>query len=133
MVEVGGRIRPYEPKRTDDTNKLHELRGECLECSGGAAKEFVPLILFFFFFLSFFFQCRVVITAEEGRTPQSKRSGGRGLRGGAPTKRDCLVRFSVSTAGAFVGGGRGVRWCGGQVRLAKGWRRQSGGHVGAIL
>lgn len=86
-------------------------------------KEFVPLILFFsflrFFFL-LFFQCSVVITAEERRTPQPRRSGGRGLHGGAPTKRDCLVQFSVSTAGAFVGGGR-VRRCGGQVRLAKWW------------
>lgn len=65
----------------------------------------------FFFFLRFFFllffQCSVVITAEERRTPQPRRSGGRGLHGGAPTKRDCLVQFSVSTAGAFVGGGKG--------------------------
>lgn len=51
----GTNIRPNEPKRTEDTNKLQELGGERLECLGGAVKEFVPLILFFFLVFSSFF------------------------------------------------------------------------------
>lgn len=94
-----------------------------MECLGGAVKEFVPLILFFFssfFFLRFFFSAVSLLQLRRDGRRNRGGPGGRGLHGGAPTKRDCLVQFSVSTAGAFVGGGR-VGRCGGRVRLAKWW------------
>lgn len=69
----------------------------------------MPLILFSFFS---FFQCSVVFTAEERRTAKLKLSWGRGLHGGAPINRDCLVQFSASTADAFVRVGGWVRWHG---------------------
>lgn len=71
----GTNIRPNEPKRTEDTNKLHELGGECLECLGGAVKEFVSLILYFFwrFFLLFSVQCRYYSRGETDATTEAVR------------------------------------------------------------
>lgn len=63
----GTNIRPNEPKRTEDTNKLHELRGQYLECLGGAVEEFVPLILIFSVFSSFFSAVSLLQLRRDGR------------------------------------------------------------------
>lgn len=71
-----------------------------------------------------------MFTAEERRTAKLKLSWGRGLHGGAPINRDCLVQFSASTADAFVrvGGGSGGmgsgewRWCGAHPLRTGGFR-----------
>lgn len=128
----GTNIRPNGPKRTEDTNKLHELGGECLECLGGAVKEFVPLILFFL--SSFFSAVSLLQLRRDGR---HNRGGPGDVVYMVVLLLNVIVLFtsvSLQQAPSWEGegsGGAGVRggWQRGGVmwgRSSENWRLQVG-------